>query len=100
VWKKQQQIPLGNDNKGHSWTADDIKLVDVLSRLWQLSTRWALSQLRLCAKGEIRGSLHCAVHDKTVNRFGRDDGFWVGDTVVEDDEIVDADLRGWRLARL
>jgi hypothetical protein len=22
---------------------------------------------------KMRGSLHCAVHDKTVNRFGRDD---------------------------
>jgi hypothetical protein len=24
---------------------------------------------------QVRGSLHCAVHDKTVNSFGRDDGF-------------------------
>lgn len=30
------------------------------------------------ANGEMRGSLHCAVPDKTVNRFGRDDGVWVG----------------------
>src|ERR1700722_2881381 len=24
-------------------------------------------------KNEMRGSLHCAVHDETMNRFGRDD---------------------------
>jgi hypothetical protein len=27
-------------------------------------------------KSEIRGSLRCAVHDETVNCFGRDDGCW------------------------
>ncbi|WP_433965762.1 hypothetical protein [Tunturiibacter gelidiferens] len=25
----------------------------------------------------MRGSLHCAVHDETVNSFGRDDDFGV-----------------------
>jgi hypothetical protein len=30
-------------------------------------------------KDVIRGSLHCAVHDETVNYFGRDDGYlWLG----------------------
>ena len=27
------------------------------------------------SKGEMRGSLHCAVHGGAVNRFGRDDDF-------------------------
>jgi hypothetical protein len=31
------------------------------------------------SNGEMRGSLHCAVHDETVNCFGRDDGYlWLG----------------------
>jgi hypothetical protein len=29
-------------------------------------------------KDEMRGSLHCAAHDETVSRFGRNDGFWFG----------------------
>jgi hypothetical protein len=29
-------------------------------------------------RDEIQGSLHCAVHDETVNRFGRDDDSFLG----------------------
>jgi hypothetical protein len=29
-------------------------------------------------KDEMRGSLHCATHDKAVSSFGRDDVFFVG----------------------
>jgi hypothetical protein len=29
------------------------------------------------AEVKMRGSLHCAVHDETVNSFGRDDAFFL-----------------------
>jgi hypothetical protein len=35
------------------------------------------------SKGQMRGSLHCAVHDKTMNSFGRDDDFFVAQFVVQ-----------------
>jgi hypothetical protein len=34
-------------------------------------------------KCEMRGSLHCAVHDETVNSFGRDDELFALAEVVE-----------------
>jgi hypothetical protein len=35
----------------------------------------ATAECRSKDKDEIRESLHCAAHDTTVNRFGRDDDF-------------------------
>jgi hypothetical protein len=43
--KSKQQIPFGDDSKKDKCNY----------------------------KNEMRSSLHCAVHDETVNRFGRDD---------------------------
>ena len=36
---------------------------------WQLRFRWKDGD----GTDKMRGSLHCAVHDEAVNRFGRDD---------------------------
>jgi hypothetical protein len=53
---RQPQTPFGNDRQRHCGLYSDCCFA---------------------AEGEMRGSLHYAVHDETVNRFGRDDEFWV-----------------------
>jgi hypothetical protein len=48
-------------------------LTDTFSALKNTPTFWDL--FLGWGEGEIRGSLHCAVHGEAVNRFGRDDVF-------------------------
>ncbi|NYF49853.1 hypothetical protein HDF12_000218 [Edaphobacter lichenicola] len=50
-----------------------------VSFIYLTGSGWAEDALGFGFGSEMRGSLHCALHDETVKRFGRDDFVWMGD---------------------
>jgi hypothetical protein len=51
---------------------EDVDVCDLVHALkYRRSGLWRTSNDK--CKGEMQGSVHCAAHDRTVRRFGRDD---------------------------